>query len=111
MNNAKGTLRRLLRTIVEFYPVMAPLTLLCILFSAIVNAIPSIFMQNIIAIIEGSWQAGDWAAVSGRIDQRGVDQYCLPAQEAEGAECHGRDPQCAGRRLLHGGCRLTGTAE
>ena len=51
MNNAKGTLRRLLRTIVEFYPVMAPLTLLCILFSAIVNAIPSIFMQNIIAII------------------------------------------------------------
>ena len=67
MNNAKGTLRRLLRTIVEFYPVMAPLTLLCILFSAIVNAIPSIFMQNIIAIIEGSWQAGDWAAVSGRI--------------------------------------------
>ena len=67
MNNAKGTLRRLLRTIVEFYPVMAPLTLLCILFSAIVNAIPSIFMQNIIAIIEGSWQEGDWAAVSGRI--------------------------------------------
>ena len=67
MNNAKGTLGRLLRTIVEFYPVMAPLTLLCILFSAIVNAIPSVFMQNIIAIIEESWQLGDWSAVSSRI--------------------------------------------
>ena len=67
MNNARGTLGRLLRTIVAFYPVMAPLTLLCILFSAVVNAIPSIFMQNIIAVIEGSWQSGDWAGVSGQI--------------------------------------------
>ena len=67
MNNPKGTLGRLLRTIVEFYPVMAPLTLLCILFSAVVNAIPSLFMQNIIAVIEQNWQSGDWAAVSGRI--------------------------------------------
>ncbi len=66
MNN-KGTLGRLLRTILEFYPVMAPLTLLCILFSAIVNALPSLFMQQIIALIEESWQAGDWAAVSGQI--------------------------------------------
>ncbi len=67
MNNARGTLGRLLRTIVEFYPVMAPLTLLCILFSAVVNAIPSVFMQNIIAVIEGSWQSGDWDGVSGQI--------------------------------------------
>ena len=67
MNNPKGTLGRLLRTLLSFYPVMAPLTLLCILFSAIVNAIPSIFMQNIIAVIEDSWQAGDWSAVSGQI--------------------------------------------
>ena len=67
MNNRKGILGRLLRTIVEFYPVMAPLTLLCILFSAVVNALPSLFMQQIIALIEDSWQAGDWEAVSGQI--------------------------------------------
>ena len=67
MNNRKGILGRLLRTIVEFYPVMAPLTLLCILFSAVVNALPSLFMQQIIALIEDSWQAGDWGAVSGQI--------------------------------------------
>ena len=62
MNN-KGTLGRLLRTIVEFYPVMAPLTLLCILFNAVVNALPSLFMQQIIALIEESWKAGAWDAV------------------------------------------------
>ena len=66
MNN-KGTLGRLLRTIVEFYPVMAPLTLLCILFNAVVNALPSLFMQQIISLIEESWQAGDWNAVAGQI--------------------------------------------
>ena len=60
----KGTLKRLLRTLFEFYPVLLPVTLACILFNAVISAIPSIFMQNIIAIIEDSWQAGDWAAVS-----------------------------------------------
>ncbi len=63
----KGTLKRLLKTMFQFYPVLLPITLACILFSAVVAAIPSIFMQQIIAIIEQSWQAGDWAAVSGEI--------------------------------------------
>ncbi|MGN0986173.1 MAG: ABC transporter ATP-binding protein [Candidatus Enterenecus sp.] len=63
----KGTLRRLLRTLFGFYPVLLPVTLICILFSAVVATIPSIFMQKVIAVIEGSWQTGDWAAVSGRI--------------------------------------------
>ena len=68
MNNHRGTLGRLLRTIVSFYPVMAPLTLLCILFSAIVNAIPPLFMQQIFAVIEDSLTGGgDWPAVSGQI--------------------------------------------
>ncbi len=65
--NRKGTLGRLLRTMFQFYPVMLPVTLVCILFSAIVSALPSVFMQNIIAAIETSWQSGDWAAVSGQI--------------------------------------------
>ena len=63
----KGTIRRLVRTLLEFYPVLLPVTLVCILFSAVVATVPSVFMQKIIAVIEGSWQSGDWAAVSGRI--------------------------------------------
>ena len=51
----KGVLRRLLRTLFEFYPVLLPITLVCILINAIVSSIPSIFMQNIIAIVDDSY--------------------------------------------------------
>ena len=63
----KGTLKRLFKTLFEFYPVLLPVTLLCILFSAVVAAVPSIFMQKVIAVIEETWRGGDWAAASGRI--------------------------------------------
>lgn len=64
---SKGTLDRLVRTLFQFYPVMLPLTLACILFSAVVGAIPTVFMQQIIAVIESSVRSGDWAAASGEI--------------------------------------------
>ncbi|MCD7868865.1 MAG: ABC transporter ATP-binding protein/permease [Clostridiales bacterium] len=70
MNNKKkkpNVVGRLLKTVWEFYPVMFPLVIVCIVFSAIVSALPTIFMQNIIAVIEGSWESGDWGAVSGQI--------------------------------------------
>ena len=63
----KGTVRRLIKMLFGFYPVMMPLTLFCIVFSAVVSSIPAVFMQNVIALIESSWQSGDWAAVSGQI--------------------------------------------
>lgn len=63
----KGVLRRLLRTLFSFYPVLLPITLVCILVNAIVSAIPAVFLQNIIAIVDETYKSGDWAAVSGRI--------------------------------------------
>ena len=50
-----------------FYPVMMPLTIACIVISAVVSSIPSIFMQNVIAVMEENWRDGNWSAVSGRI--------------------------------------------
>lgn len=61
------TVKRLLRTMFEFYPVMLPLVLFCIVFSAVVGSIPSVFMQNIISFIESAWRTGDWNGVSGQI--------------------------------------------
>ena len=63
----KGVLRRLLRTLFEFYPVLLPVTMVCILINAIVSAAPSIFMQNVIALVDSSYKSGDWSSVSGRI--------------------------------------------
>ena len=63
----KGVVGRLLRTMRGFYPVMLPLAVVCIVFSAVVSSIPAVFMQNVIAAVETSWQSGDWSAAGGRI--------------------------------------------
>ena len=60
-------LLRLIRMLFSFYPVLLPITLVCILFNAIISSVPSIFMQNVIAAVEQSWQTGDWDGVSGQI--------------------------------------------
>ena len=65
--NRKGTFVRLLRTLFEFFPVLMPIALVCILFSAIVGSLPTVFMQKIIAVIENYWQSGDWAAAAPQI--------------------------------------------
>ena len=63
----KGVLWRLLKTLFEFYPVLLPITLVCILINAIVSSVPSVFMQNIIALVDSSYKSGDWSSVSGQI--------------------------------------------
>ena len=63
----KGVLGRLIKTVFQFYPVLLPITLVCILINAIVSSMPSIFMQNAIAVVEDTFRDGDWATASGRI--------------------------------------------
>lgn len=63
----KRTIGRLLKTMREFYPVLLPVAVLCIVLNAVVSSIPAVFMQNIIAVVEGSWQSGDWTAVGSQI--------------------------------------------
>ena len=54
------SLRRVLGKLFKYYPHLAPLTVFCILFSAIVSAIPSLFIQNVLAVIERWYLSGDW---------------------------------------------------
>lgn len=61
------TIRRLMKTLFGFYPVLLPIAVFCIIFSAAVSSIPSIFMQRVIAMVEQSWQSGDWSTVGGNI--------------------------------------------
>ena len=56
------TFKRIIKTLIGYYPVLVPVTVFCILFSAIAAAIPDIFIQKIIAIIE-VWQPDkNWTA-------------------------------------------------
>ncbi len=65
--NLMGTMKRLISMLFRFYPVLLPFTIGCILVNACVSALPSLFQQRIIALIELSWREGDWAGVSGQI--------------------------------------------
>ena len=65
MNNkasSKKPLFRAVKKLFKYYPVMAPLSFACILFTAIVSAIPSLFTQNILSVIEKWFKTGDWAS-------------------------------------------------
>lgn len=57
-----NTMKRVFKMLFESYPVLFPLTLVCIVFSAIVNTMPAIFNQQIIALIEEWYLSRDWAS-------------------------------------------------
>ncbi len=54
-------LGRVLKLLYKSYPVLLPLTALCILFSATVSAIPSIFTQKIMAVIDSCLKSGNFS--------------------------------------------------
>ncbi len=60
--NAGKTLGRILKMLIRFYPALVPITALCILFSAAVAALPDMFIQKVIAIIETYAQTHDWGS-------------------------------------------------
>ncbi len=70
MNNKKSrkhVVGRVFKTLFSFYPVLLPVTIFCIIFSAIVSAVPSIFMQKVIEVVEANWQSGDWSQIASQI--------------------------------------------
>ncbi|MBQ5648787.1 MAG: ABC transporter ATP-binding protein, partial [Clostridia bacterium] len=53
---------RVIKMLFGFYPVLVPVTGICILFSAGVSAIPALFTKKVIEIIERWVESGDWAS-------------------------------------------------
>lgn len=62
-----ASLKRTVKMLRKFYPVLVPVTVFCILFSAVASSIPAIFVQNIITVIEKWYESGDWEAASKEI--------------------------------------------
>ena len=46
------SLGRVVRKLFGYYPRLAPLTVVLVLFSSAVSSIPSLFVQNVLAVIE-----------------------------------------------------------
>ncbi|MBR7133069.1 MAG: ABC transporter ATP-binding protein [Clostridia bacterium] len=62
-----GALKRVLKMLFSYYPVLLPVAIACIIFSAIASAIPAIFNQQVIAAIEEWYISRDWAAARSEI--------------------------------------------
>ena len=64
-----GTLTRVIKLLFASYPVLLPVVCVCILLSAVVSSIPSIFTQKVIAIVTEHLESGNtsWAEASERI--------------------------------------------
>ena len=62
-------LGRVIKMLWQAYPVLLPVALVCMTFSAIVNAIPALFIQRVLAVITDCMEQGntDWHSVSERI--------------------------------------------
>lgn len=54
-------LKRIIKMLFKSYPVLLPISLVCIVFYAIVNAIPSIFMQKVLAVVDTYVKAGNFS--------------------------------------------------
>ena len=60
----KGTVARVLKTLYGFFPGKMTLITLCIIFSAAVSAIPPIFLQKVIALIETHEKGSSFAVAA-----------------------------------------------
>lgn len=63
----KHVLKRVVRTLFEFYPLLLPITVFCILFAAGAAAIPDVVIQKVMAIIDEWFHTGDWNGASKEI--------------------------------------------
>ncbi len=59
MKAKKGTLTRVIKAIFKAYPLLVPIVIVCIVLSALVSSIPSIFTQKVIKIITDSLASGN----------------------------------------------------
>ena len=63
----KGVVLRVIKYLYKDYPKLVPITVSCILFAALVSAIPAVFIQKITAVIEAYVETGDYASASKEI--------------------------------------------
>ena len=55
--SSQGTFMRVLKMLFAFYPRLMPIMLVLILVSALISALPAVFQQQVVAIIQQSWES------------------------------------------------------
>ncbi|MDY5272275.1 ABC transporter ATP-binding protein [Tractidigestivibacter sp.] len=62
-----ATFVRLVRLVFSYYPAQITIQIVCIVAAAILASMPSVFMQQAIAVVQELYQTGDWAAAQPRV--------------------------------------------
>ncbi len=81
----KGVLKRIIKFLFHYYPVLLPITIVFIAINAVVTALPALFMQNILEILKNTIDAAkltgiwDWPKLSEQIMPTIVLLACLYA--------------------------------
>ncbi len=71
-------LGRVLKMLFRYYPVLMPITIFCILLSAVTAALPAVFMQQVIAAIEAAQKAGiPWSEAAATIIPKVIMLACF----------------------------------
>lgn len=64
----KGTVPKLIKTMFGFFPMLLPVTLILIIINAIIGAIPAIFQQRVLQVIEDALKNHwTWSQAAGKI--------------------------------------------
>ncbi len=67
----KGILKRTLKMLFKFYPKMLVITLVCLLFNAVISSLPSIFMERVFTLVGEALKAGvGWSEYGWPITQQ-----------------------------------------
>ena len=68
MKNQPGVVSRLMKMLLRFNPRLLPTIVVLILVSSVISALPSIFQQNVVAVLEEAWANGwDWATTRPKV--------------------------------------------
>ncbi len=61
-------LGRLMKMLFQFFPVMVPVTIVCILFSSVASAIPDMYIQQVIKLVTDAYEQGwDWETAKAQL--------------------------------------------
>ena len=60
----KGSLLRVVSRLVKAYPVLVPVTAVCIILSSVTAALPAVFQQKVLSDIQDWYLTGDWQGAS-----------------------------------------------
>ena len=64
----KGTVKRLLKSLFHYYPVMLPIALVCIVINAAISSIPALFMERLYTLLgDALVQKLGWSDVSAQV--------------------------------------------